>query len=78
VTLQQPLCSRLGQPPGQALAGRPLVTLEVAKHTGATDAVLVHQGRHRHAAAVLIPQRALLVGRQLALEAAGGGGVCRV
>jgi hypothetical protein len=34
------------------------VTLEIAKHRGPRDAVLLHQRRDRHAAAVFIPEGA--------------------
>src|SRR5262249_33210036 len=44
-----------------------LLTLKVPKHTGPRDAVLLHERRDRHAAAVFIPQRADLAGREGAL-----------
>src|SRR5262249_55580177 len=57
--------------------GLALLTLEIPKHRGTQDAVLLHQCRDWYAAAVFIPQRPELAGRQWALAARGGGG-CRV
>src|SRR5262249_11704420 len=59
----------------------PLLTLKVPKHARPRDPVLLHQRRDGYAAAVFIPQRADLAGRQLPLAPCGpgrGGSACTI